>query len=189
MEPGLALYAIAVGVEHDALRGDSGIEFGEGVEVPVGDGLIDMYPERLCGLQLGRVRRQIDEADAFGHGETGGGVPAGAVQNEHDDALAPGAGLTGEKREGFGEEVLVDARGEVPETLAGRRRDEGGDIEPFEAVVAGCDRPVAARCPDPAGDRLQPDAVLVGGKGLDDRPGVARGLLDDDFGEFFLNAA
>ena len=56
-------------------------------------------------------------------------------------------------------------------------------------MVAGCDRALAARRPDPAGDRLQTDAVLVGGKGLDDRPGVARGFLGDDFGEFFLNAA
>ena len=181
--------AFAVGVECDALRGHGGIEFGEGVEVSVEDGLIDMDPERFGGLQLGRVGRQVDEADSFGHGETGGGVPAGTVQHEHDDALAPGAGLTGEEREGFGEEILVDAAGKIPEALAGRRRDEGGDVEPFEAVVAGCDRALAARRPDPAGDRLQTDAVLVGGKGLDDRPGVARGLLDDDFGEFFLNAA
>jgi hypothetical protein len=189
VEPGLAPDAVAVGVERDALGGDGGIALGESVEVPVGDGLVDMHPERLGGLQFGRAGRQGDEADAFWHDETMGGVPAGTVQYEHDDALAPCGGLTGEEREGLGEEVLVDAAGKVPEALAGCRRDEGGDVEPFEAVVAGCDRALAARCPDPAGDRPAPDAVLVGGKGLDDRAGVARGLLGDDFGEFFLNAA
>lgn len=54
METGPALDAGAVGVERDAVRGDGGNGAGEGVEVPVGDGLIDMDRERLGGLQLGR---------------------------------------------------------------------------------------------------------------------------------------
>ena len=78
-----------------------------------------------------------------------------------------------------GDEVLVDASGALSETRAGGRRDEGGDMEPFESVVAGCDRAVAVRRPDPAGDRLQPDAVRVGARDSMAAPG-ARGL----FGEF-----
>ena len=46
------------------------------------------------------------------------------------------------------------------------------------------DPALAARRPDPPQDRLQPDAVLVGGEDLDDRAGVARGFLRDGFGEF-----
>ena len=101
----------------------------------------------------------------------------------------PGAGLAGEEREGVLEELLVDAGREIPEALAGGRRDEGGDVEPLEAVVAAGDRALAARRPDPAQDRLQPDAVLVGGEGLDHRAGMALRLLGDGLGEVFLNAA
>ena len=78
---------------------------------------------------------------------------------------------------------------EVPEALAGGGRDEGGDVEPLEAVVAEGDRALAARRPDPAQDRLQPDAVLVGGEDLDHRAGMALRLLGDGLGELFLNAA
>ena len=66
-------------------------------------------------------------------------------------------------------------------------------MEPFETVVARCDRAVSPRRPDPADERLQPDAVRVGGAGSEggpvDRLGVAFGLLGDDFGALFLNAA
>ena len=38
----------------------------------------------------------LDEADAFRHSDAGRDVTAGAVENEHDEALASGACLTGE---------------------------------------------------------------------------------------------
>ncbi len=77
-------------------------------------------------------------------------MPAGAVEDENDDAVASGARLAGEEREGILEELLVDAGREVPEALAGRGRDEGGDVEPLVAVMAAGDRALAARRPDPA---------------------------------------
>ena len=39
---GLEFDAVAVGVERNTVRGDGGIELGEGAEMPVGEGLIDM---------------------------------------------------------------------------------------------------------------------------------------------------
>ena len=187
MEAGLAFDAATVGIEGDALRGDGGVELGKGVEVLVDDGLVDVDPEGLGRLQLRRVGREMNEPDAFGHSQAGGGVPTGAVKHEDNDALAPRAGLAGEKREGLLEERLVDAGGEVPEALTGGGRDEGGDVEPLEAVMAGGDRTLAPRRPDPAGDRLQPDPVLVGGKGLDDGAGVTDGFLGDRRGEVLWN--
>ena len=62
----------------------------------------------------------------------------------------PAPASAGEEREGVLEERLVDAGREIPEALAGRGRDEGGDVEPFEAMVAAGDRARAARRPDPA---------------------------------------
>ena len=49
-----------------------------------------------------------------------------------------------------------DAGREIPEALAGGGRDDGGDGEPFEAVVADRDRAPAARRPGLAPHRFQP---------------------------------
>ena len=189
MESCLSADEIAVVGELDALVGNDGVELGKGGEVPVGDRLVDVDPERFGGLQLGGIGRQIDEADAFGNRQARRGVPAGAVEDEEDDAVAAGAGLAGEEREGVGEELLVDAGADVPEALAGGGRDEGGDVEPLEAVVAPGDRTLAFRRPDPAEDGLQPEAVLVGGEDLDRRAGMALRFLGDRLGKVFLNAA
>ena len=110
MEAGLAPDPVAVGVEGDALAGDGGIELGEGVEVSVDDRLVDVGPQRLGRLELGRVGWEMDEAEAIGHGEAGRAVPAGVVEHEHDDPLRPGAGLAREERE----HVLEVARGKTP---------------------------------------------------------------------------
>jgi hypothetical protein len=113
-------------------------------------------------------------------------VPAGAVEDEQDDPVAPDARLAGEERERVLEQLLVDAGREVPEALAGGRRDEGGDVEPLVSVMSAGDRALAARRPDPAQDRLQTDAVLVSGEDLDGRAGVALGLLGDGLGKLFF---
>jgi hypothetical protein len=176
MEAGLSSDEFGVLAELDTLTGDHGVEVGEGCEVLVRERLVDMDPEGLGRLQLGGVGRQVDEADAIGDCEARRGVPAGA-------------GLAGEEGEGVGEELLVDAGADVPEALAGRGRDEGGDVEPLEAVMPAGDRALALRRPDPPDDGLQPDAVLVGGEDLDRRAGMALGLLGDRLTELSLNAA
>ena len=63
-------------------------------------------------------------------------MPAGAVDHQDDETPGPGAGFAGEEREQFLEERLGDTVGEVPEGLAALRRDEGGDVEPLEAMMA-----------------------------------------------------
>jgi hypothetical protein len=188
VEAGLSSDEVAIGREGDASFGDSGVEVLERFEVPVDDRLVDVDPECFGRLQLGRVRRQEDEADALWDGERLG-VPAGAVEDQDNDPVLPGARLAGKKGERVLEERLVDAGGEIPDALAGGGRDEGGDVEPFEAMMAAGDRALAARRPDPAQDRLQPDPVLVGGEDLDGRAGMALRFLGDDLGKLFLNAA
>jgi len=85
-------------VEMAASLGDDGIEIVDGVEVGVGERLIDERPQVLGGLELRAVGRLVDEPDAVGDGEVLRTVPSGIVELEHDDAMAPGAGLA---REGF----------------------------------------------------------------------------------------
>jgi hypothetical protein len=113
MEAGLTSDKIAVVCEGDAALCNDGVEVGEAFEVPVDDRLVDMDPEGLGWLKLGGVGRQVNEADALGHGERRG-VPASAVKNEDDDPVRAGAGFAGEEGEGVLEERLVDAGGEVP---------------------------------------------------------------------------
>ncbi len=185
----MAFDAGAVGIEGDALRGDDSVEVGEAVKVPVDDRLVEVDPERLDRLELGGVGRQVNEADPRGYGETRRAVPAGVVEHEEDDAVRSGACLPGEECEDVLEVLLGDAGGEIPEALAGGGRDEGGDVEPFEAVVSDRDGPLAARRPDAAQDRLQTDAVLVGGEGLDYCARMALRLLGGGLGELFLNSA
>jgi hypothetical protein len=52
-------------------------------------------------------------------------------------------------------------------------------------VVAKRDRPLALWSPDPAQDRLQADAVLVGRPDLDRRVRVPLGLFGDDLLQLF----
>ncbi len=189
MEAGLSADEVWIVGELDASGGDDGVEVGEGREVLVDDGLVDVDPEGLGRLQLGSVGRQVDEADALGDREARRGVPARAVEDEEDDPVGAGARLAGEERQGVGEEFLVDAGPEIPEALAGGGRDEGGDVEPLETVMPAGDRALAAGRPDPADDGLQSDAVLVGGEDLDRRAGMALRLLGDRLGKVFLNAA
>lgn len=103
--------------------------------------------------------------------------------------MAPRSCFAGKKREQSFEEGLADPGGEIPKGLAGRRGDEGGGVEPFEAMVAGGVRPPANRCPDPPDDRLQPDPVLVGGEDVDRAVGRFAAFFLVDRPEFFLKAA
>lgn len=115
----MAADEVAVVGKGDTSVGDHGVDLGNGLEVLVDDGLVDMDPKGLCGLQFGRVGRQVDETDSLGHGERPG-VVAGAVEDEDDDPVATRPDLAGEEGEGVLEEVLVDTGREVPEALAGR---------------------------------------------------------------------
>src|SRR4051794_38639074 len=78
---------------------------------------------------------------------------------------------------------------DIPEHLAGDRLDEGGDVQPLIAVMAKRDRPLTFGRPDPAQDRLQPDAVLVGRPDLDRLVRVLGPLVGDGLFQLFLNAS
>src|SRR6185369_13581592 len=100
--------------------------------------------------------------------------------------VATGPGLAGEEGEERLEERLRHSVGQVPEHLARGRLHEGDHVEPLEAVVAGRARSLAFRRPDAAEDRLQSDAVLVGGEDFDDLARMLLGLLCKDGGELFF---
>ena len=175
--------------ESGAARRDDVVEFVERGNMPIDDRLVDQGPQRLGGLKFRAVGRQEDKPDAVGHGKAWLAMPSGIVEHENDDPVASRAGLLGEEAQQRLKERLRHAVGHVPKALAGGRRHEGGDIEPFEAMMTVGGRPFADGRPDAADHRLEPDPVFVGREGLDRRIGAPRRLLGDDLGQFFLKAS
>lgn len=131
----------------------------------------------------------MDEPEAIGHRQTGLGMPAGVVEHEHDGAALTGAGLPRESGEQRLEERLGHTVRELPDYLARGRLHERRHVQPLVAVMAESDRAAALGRPDPAGNRLQPKAVLVAREDLD-RPLRGLGaLFGDNLLELFLNAS
>jgi hypothetical protein len=174
-----------IAIEHATALGDDLLEIGKRREVLVGERLVEDGPKVLGGLKLGRVWGQVDEPEALGHDQVGRGVPAGAVEQKHDDALASRPGLAGKQRQQRGEEWLGDPVRHIPEHLAGDRLHEGGHVQPLIAVVAQRDGPLTFGRPHPAQDRLQPDAVLVRGPDFDWRVRVLGSRLSDGLLQLF----
>jgi hypothetical protein len=183
--PGFELIAF----EDPATVCDRAFQFGKGLEVVVGEWLIQNRPEVFSRLKLGGVWGQVDGPDPVRHDQVRCGVPAGAVQPKHDDAIPSRPGLTRKQGQERREERLGDAVRDVPEHLAGDRLHEGGHIKPLVAVVAERDRPLTLGRPHPPDNRLQADAVLVRGPDLDRLIRVLGSRLSDGLLQLFLNAS
>src|SRR3954465_2058376 len=76
-----------IAVENATALGDDVLKIGEGVEVLVGQWLVEDGAEVLGGLKLGGVRGQVDGPDPIRHNQVRFGVPAGVVELKHDDAI------------------------------------------------------------------------------------------------------
>src|SRR3954463_8282402 len=118
-------------IENATALGHDVLEISKRRKVLVGEWLVEDGPEVFGGLKLGRVWGQVGEPEALRHSQVRRGVPAGAVQPEHDEAIPSRPGLAGKQREQRGEERLGDPVRHVPEHLAGDRLDEGGDVQPL----------------------------------------------------------
>ena len=97
-----------IAIENTTALGDDLLEIGQGLEVPVGEWLIQDRPQVFCGLKLRRIPGQVNGPDAIRHDQVGCGVPAGVVEPEYDDALPSCPGLARKQRQQRGEEWLGD---------------------------------------------------------------------------------
>jgi len=175
--------------EDTATLGKNFIEFLQGLEVLIDDGLVGQRPQAFGGLDLWRIRRQEHQFNALRNLQIPGDVPARAVEHQDDALVGTGADLGGERRQERAEQRGVDAVGDEPDDLAGGRPDEAVQIEPLVAVVAAGGRTATARRPDSAQDRLQSEAVLVERPDLDwDRRFAALEFADAGL-EFFSRTA
>lgn len=143
----------------------------------------------LGGLELGTISGLIDESDAVWDGHIFRAMPTSIVELEHNDAVAPGAGLARKGFEQLCKERFVDAVRQIPDGLSARRRDEGGDVKPFVAVMTERNRPLADRRPDPAMDWLQAEPVLIRCPDLDRLVGMLGGFFGERLAETFLKTS
>jgi hypothetical protein len=81
-------------------------------------------------------------------------MPAGVVDQENNDAVASRPGLLCEDVQQFLEVGLGYAGVNIPEAFSRRRRDESGDVEPFEAMMTESDWALANGRPYSARDGL-----------------------------------
>ena len=104
------------------------------------------------------------------HHEFFAGMPARLIKDQQDPlrwACADGLGeLCQRKRE----HIRPHARQEQPLGLSGSRLHKTVEVEPLEAMLDGHTWPGPFAGPDPAQDRFEPNAMLIG------RPQLDRGL-------------
>ena len=84
VEPRGRANEVGTRLEGDAARGLGVFEVVDRGEMAVGERGVGQRPEMLGGLELGRIRRQEQQMEMLGHAQFEAGVPAGAVQDEHD---------------------------------------------------------------------------------------------------------
>ena len=113
-----------IAIENATALGHDVLEISKRGEVLVGERLIQNGPEVFGGLQFGRVWGQVDGPDPVRDNQVRFGVPAGAVEPEHDDAIPSRPGLTRKQRQQRRKERLGDPVRDGPEGLAGDRLDE-----------------------------------------------------------------
>ena len=147
--------------EDTATLGENFIEFLEGLEVLIDDGLVGQRPQAFGRLDLWRVRWQEHQFNALRNHQIPGDMPARTIKHQDDVLVGTGADLGGERRQERAEQGCVDAVGDEPHDLARGGSDEAVQIKPLVAVMAPGDGAAATRRPDLARDRLQAEAVFI----------------------------
>ena len=95
------------------------------------------------------------------------GVPAGAIEHEHDLLARTGPRLTGKLGQLHFKEGNAHGRGQMEEGAARSRMDEADQIAPGEAMLDGGDRALPNGRPDAPEQRFQADPMFVGGPQFD----------------------
>src|SRR5690606_39824846 len=123
------------------------------------EALLQVEPDALDGVELGRVRRQRHEGDARWHTEGLAAVPPRAVQHQRD-VLVIGNGLC-ERIEKRPHSRAVRIRQDQREGIVGAGLDGGVDVGGYIALIKEARRSLAALPPDMTDATLLPDARLV----------------------------
>ncbi len=164
---------------------DDFVEVFDCFDVFVDDGLVDERPRRFRWLQFRRIGWEEEQPHAIGNFQPRLAMPAGVVEDEHDGQINAGPRLSREAFKQRRKERLRDAVVHIPEGLARRRREEGCDVEPVEAMMAMRDRPFADGRPNAPCEGLQTKSAFIAGEDFDQTLGMFRGFLGDGVFEVF----
>ena len=162
-------------LERDAARELGVFQVLDGGEMLVDQRGVGKRPQVLGGLQFGRVRRQKEQVHVVRHPQLDAGVPAGAIEDQHDLLAGAGADLARELGELDFEERNAHRGGQVKDGATRGGMDETHQVAPFEPVLDGRGGPLADWRPDARQQRLQPDPMFVGGPHFDLSVGKRRG--------------
>ena len=176
-----------IGLKLTAAFRHHGVQRAGRLELLVDDRFVYERPQPFSRLQFRRKGWQEHQTDAVRDTKIRGSVNACVVENQDNAALAFDAGLAGERRQHRFEHRLADAIEQVPDCLAAGRLNDGDDVEPEKAMVPERNRTLADRRPDAATDRLQTDAMLVGGPDFNRAARGCRGDFLDRGRKFFLH--
>lgn len=151
--------------------------------------LAQELPDVFGWIELGGIRRQVQEADVVGDVQSAAGLmPACAV--EHDDRMVAGPDVTADLGEvevhGLAIRVGQDERG----ADVARGTDRPEQISPIVALIARGPRPAAALGPNAGQRALLTDAGFVLPPDLDRLAlGMLRDAGCDQVGKVFLCAS
>jgi len=189
MEQGGGADEIRAGLQRQAAGGLGVLQLVDRGEMVIGERRVGERPQMLGGLEFGRVGRKKQEVDMIGHAQALGAVPPSPIQHEHDLFGGACSHLTRERGE-FGLKEGDAHRGRQMEERATRRRmDEAHQVAPLIAVLDRSQRAVAIETPHFVQNRLQPDAMFVGGPELDDAVGESARDLVEERADLFLKAS
>ena len=121
MKEGVRADDLRLVLQHDAALDLCGLELIERAERLIGDPLVGEWPQALTGLQFGRIGRQEEQMDAFGHHEFFAGMPACLIEDQQDPLRRACADSLGELRQRNREHIRPHRRPEQPLRLSGSR--------------------------------------------------------------------
>ena len=180
---------VAVGVPADEVRlpledqaalGLDRLQCRQAREGAIGQRLVGERPEVFGGLQLRRVGREEEQMDAVWHRHRLAGVPAGTIEHQEDALGRSRTHLPGKGGQHLTEEQGRHRGEQPPDRRTGGGANKATDVEPLIALLDGGNRALPFRCPHPADQRQQANAVLVGGPDFD----RCRGMLLLDGSDF-----
>jgi hypothetical protein len=121
MKEGVRADDLRLVLQHDTALDLCGLELIERAERLIGDPLVGERPQALTGLQFGRIGRQEEQMDAFGHHQFFAGMPAGLIEDQQDALRRACADSLGELCQCNREHIRPHRWQEQPLRLSGSR--------------------------------------------------------------------
>ncbi len=161
MEAGVSTHDRRVILEPAAALGLHLFQLIQRGEHPIGQWLVGERPKPRSLLDLGRIRREEQQLDAFWKRERGTLVPPRAIQQQHHLCVGSRSHFPGKQRQGLGKHLSIHRRQEQPGGTPAFRMDKGIHLHP---LIARGHRRFDRRSfwrPDPPQNGTQANAVLI----------------------------